>query len=361
MARQAPKLYEQALAELIRVAAARFDGQADFVEGSKLYSLLEAVAFQVADLSERQEASVSAAIPEAVYAAFGFARAEAVQATGALTFSAPVQTPVPVYIPAGTEAGTDDGLTFVTLSAVTLELGQLSVSAPAAAQQPGLSGNVGSGAVSRLLVPPPGIQRVSNTVPFAGGQDAETPEQQRERFGLWIDALDRSSIPGLSAALRLIDVPGIGRLTEVLVVDGETDPAIDPGTFRVYLYRAGGVPAALENAAVATVAQLRAAGCLPTITAVTGTPVGVTAALLVRRVGTTAYARAALDVYFAGLRFGEKASRENIITALTNAHPDILEVTLTLPAGDIACSPYAHLELGAVTLSETASPTGRPV
>lgn len=360
MARQAPKLYEQALAELIRVAAARLDGQADFVEGSKLYSLLEAVAFQVADLSERQEASVTAAIPEAVYAAFGFARAGAEAATGALTFSAPGVTPVPVYIPAGTEAGTDDGLIFVTLGAVTLEPGQVSVSAPAAAVNAGQSGNVGSGAVSRLLAPPPGLQGVTNTVPFAGGQDAETPEQQRERFGLWVDALDQSSIPGLTAALRLIDVPGVGRLSEVLVVDGETDPAIPAGTFRVYLYRTGGVAAALAGAAAATVEALRAAGCLPTVSSVAGTPVPVTAELVVRRVGTVAHARAALDVYFASLAFGEKASRENLITALTTAHPDILEVTLGAPAADVPCTPYAHLELGTVTLTETVSATGRP-
>ena len=357
--RHPPKTYEQALAEMIRTADARFQGQFDPVEGAVLLSLLEATAFQVADLSDRQEDSITKAIPEAVYAAFGFPRREASTATGALTFTAPAPAPVPAFIPAGTEAKRDDGTVYATLEDALLEIGQSAVSVPASCTTPGLPGNANAGTVTRLLSSPPGIQRVTNTLPFTGGQDAETPAEQRARFAAWVDTLDQSSIPGLTRALLDVNLPQVGRLQEVLIVDGETDPSIPAGTFKAFLYRKGGIPGALLTQLVSVTDARRAAGCLPTLIEVPGTPVPVSFTLTVRQLGTSAHARAALDVYFSGLAFGQKVSRENLITALTTAHPDILEVTLHAPAEDVPCGPYAHLELGTVTVAESVSASGR--
>lgn len=359
--RQPPKTYEQALAEIIRVLTVRFDLSADFIEGSKLYSLAEAMAFQVADLSDRQEASINAAIPEAVYAAFGFARHEAVAAAGSLTFTAPGPSLVPVLIPAGTEAARDDGTVYVTLSEASLDIGERSVTVTAAALTPGATSNTPSATVTRLLTPPPGIQGVTNTLPFVGGKDAETPAEQQARFTQWLDLLDESNITGLTRAVLDVVVPGIGSLHEALVVDGKTDASIPPGVFHAYLYRAGGVPDALKAAAEGVIELRRAAGCIPSVQVVTGTPTPIVADLTVRSLGTVPSARAMLEVYFQTLRFGEKASRENLISTLKNAHPDVLEVTLTSPAEDVPCPAYAHLELGEATLTETFSPTGRPL
>lgn len=359
MARQAPKTFEQGLSEMIRHLDSAQSGNADFNEGSDLLSLCEAVAFQVADLSERQEASITQAIPEAIFGAFGFQRRLATPATGALTFTAPAAVPVPVFIPKGSEVGKEDGTEYVTLEDATLEIAQTSVTVPAAAVVPGKGGNTSAGTVTRMLVPPPGIQGVSNALPFVGGLDAETLEEQRERFAAWIDSLDESSVTGLTNAVMSVNLPGSGSVHEALVVDGQTDGTIPAGTFKVFLYRPGGVPADLLAAITAAVDARRAAGCLPTIAVVAGTSVNVEYVLTVRQNGTTAFARAALEVYFAGLRFGQKASRENILTELKNAHPDILEVTLNAPAADVTVGAQAHLQLGTVTASETVSASGR--
>jgi hypothetical protein len=350
--RQPPKTYEQALAEAIRVLSGLLNNQVDFIEGSKALSLAEAVAFQAADLSERQEQSITDAVPEAIFSAFGFARQQATLSTGALTFSAPGASPVPVFIPAGTEARSDGGALFVTLQDVTLSTGQTSINAPAVASVAGIAGNIPSGAVTRLTSGVPGIQGVSNLVPFSGGAAAETLDQQRTRFTVWLDTLDQSSLVGLTNAARSVVIPGIGSVDEVLTVDGNIDATIPAGNFKMFLYRQGGVPVDLITAITAAVEARRAAGCIPTVQAVAGTPVGITASFSVRSPGVTAYARAALDVYFGSLKFGEKASRENLITVLTTCHPAILEVTLTDPAADVPCTMYAHLEPGAVALSE---------
>lgn len=349
--RQTPKTYEQALAEIIRVLSA-LEPEADFVEGSKYLSLAQAIAFQAADLSERQEASVTAAIPEAVYAAFGFARRVAANATGSLSFQAPGLSPVPVFIPAGTEASTPDGLTYVTLDDATLNVGEASVTVPAAAAAPGAGSNVTSARVTRLGSGIPGVQGVTNPVPFAGGTPGESDDDQQARFSRWLDTLDGSSIAGLTQAALNVTLPGEGAVGEVLIVDGSTDAGILPGRFRVYLYRQGGVSAALTAAIGAIIDLRRAAGCIPTVTAVPGTPVAMGVSLRVRQLGTVIYARAAINAYFSLLKFGEKVSRENLITALTTAHPDILEVTLNTPTDDVFCTAYAHLEPGAVVITE---------
>ncbi len=352
------KTQQQALAEMARTYWAESGREPDMVEGSVTRSLFEALGFQVNDLSARFDAAIEEAVPEAIFAAFDFPRDPATQARGGLRFFAPTPSLNPVYIPKGTTAAAPDETEYVTTEDAELPLGGMSVDVPAIAALSGEGGNTPALTVNRLTTGLPGIAAVTNPQPFQGGREAETLAAQIARFLQYLNTLDSSTAQGIVDAALTFRLNGDG-IDDVRLVDGNTDPAIEPGRFTVHAYRRGGIDPTLKANLLATINAARAAGTVPTLELVPGTPVDVQALLRVRSIGTQEAARTAIEAYFhdpvTGLTMGDKASYENLITALTNAHPDILEVTLLQPAQDVPCGPFSRLEMGPVTINEQVS------
>ncbi|MCD0168087.1 baseplate J/gp47 family protein [Deinococcus sp. 23YEL01] len=352
------KTFETALVEMARHLTADLGGSVDLVEGSVLLALAEAVAFQAADLSERQERSITDAIPDAVFAAFGFDLQAAVSAQGTLTFAAPVPARDVLFIPVGSEAISDDDQTFRTTQDAYITPGQVQVDVPAVAVAPGAAGNVGAFNVIRLATGIPGVQSVTNAAPFTGGCDEEDRAARALRFAQRLAELDSSNKLGVQGAALLAqaeDEAGAISCTNALVHDRDDDTGILPGYVVVHAYRRGGIPAELRGAVEAQVRAARAAGIVALHQWTTGTPVGVTVRLDVPDTRQAARAKAAVEAavgaYFAALTYGSKASFENLITLATTAHPAIREVTLTSPGADVLAAPTTRLELGTLTVT----------
>lgn len=344
------KTFEMALMEFVRHLAADLGVTVDLVEGSVTRSLGEGVAFQSADLSERQERSILDAIPEAVYQAFGFGLEPAVPAQGTLVFAAPVPARDVIFIPAGAEALSDTELAFRTTADAYIAPGELEVSVPAVAAEGGEAGNAPALSVVRLATGVPGVQGVSNPAPFAGGRDQESPEARAARFAAHLASLDRSGKLGVAAAVleaRAEDV-GVGN---VLVLDPDDDPAIPPAHLHVLAYRRGGVGAALREAVQAAARGARAGGVVVLHEWTPGRPVDVTVDVhcpdVTARLRALEAVRQAVGDYFGALTYGQKASYENLIVAAKQAHPAIREVAVVTPTGgDVPCGARERLELG---------------
>lgn len=348
------KTYDEALAELALAYWGSMGMEPDLVEGSVERSLLEAVAFQVSDLSKRFDRALEAAIPEAVFAAVGFPRIPAVPATVTLEFTTATPSSEAIPVPAGTRATTTDGVEFATTADSFIPFGQSTVLVQARAVTPGSLGNVPAGSITRLASNVPLISSVTNPLPARGGEDAETLEAQRSRFGSYLIGLDRSTAPALTLALLSTSTPLGERLDQVVVVDGLDDNNIPAGTFRYYPYKLGGISNELALALVATASSNRAAGVKVEIGEVSTTSVNVTATVTIAYSGAQDAAQQAARDYIHNLRVGQKVSRENLITALTTSHPGILEVDLIEPAADVAAGAYEKLELGALSITEVS-------
>jgi len=346
-----PKTFNQALSEMARHLMAELPDTPDLVPGSVLRSLLEAVAFQVEDLGYRQERSILDATPEAIYQAFAHARLPATSAAGVLRFFCGPPAAAPVLVPTGTEVYGEGEALYVTTADAVISVGSLSVDAPAQAQATGSRTNAAAGSITRLGSGILGVQSVLNPASFAGGRDAEEPSDQADRFQAYLASLDRSNLAALRVVVLGTEYQG-QRLNTARLSDANTDPAIDPGHFTVRVYKRGGVGADLLSALKVEIDTHRSGGCLPTLSEVTGQPINVRAVLTVRQLGTLASARAAVEAYFAALDMGQKVSIENLIAALSTAHPDILEVTILTPTSDVRISPGEQLELGALDLTE---------
>ena len=343
------KTFDSALMELARSLRADLGSNLDLVRGGILRSLIEAVAFQVADLSERQESSILAAVPEAVYAAFGFARLEAARATGTLTFTTPIPAGDVLYVPAGTEAISDDDTVFLTTVDGYIAPGQTSVTVPAIAEVGGQLGNVQAYSVIRLGTGLPGIQSVSNPAPMAGGTDGESPDDQRARFVSYLFSLDMSNRLGLTAC-ALAATADNTRARNVLVRDNKDDLSIAPGTFQVHAYRRGGL-GTVAGAIVKAVEDHRSGGTFPIHTQTPGTAVSVTLGVNASDPAALSAVEAAVGLYFDALGYGQKVSYENLIFEATAAHPSITEVKLTSPAADVPAGPTERLELGLLSVT----------
>ncbi len=346
-----PKSFDQSLGDLARSLWGDLGRQPDLVEGSDLRSILEAVAFQVADLSYRQEAAIDAAVPEAIYRAFGFELQQGVNAQGVLTVTLAGPLPYDTTIPTGSEVLTDGGVSALTTAELTIAAGQVSGTVTALSAQPGAAGNVPALAFRRFAFTVPGVSGVTNPQAFAGGRDVETLTEQQDRFIAFLVSLDASSEGGLAELLLRTTLNGES-LTACRVVDGTEDPSIPPGRFLAYCYRPAGITDAYRDALWQVMQSRRAAGALGAIVRVTPTPVDVVVTVATRRAGVAVDLTRAAQAYFTALPFGAKVSYENLITALTTSSPDVREVTLVSPPADLMAATGQHYRLGDVQVSE---------
>lgn len=349
------KTFDMALMEIARSLIAQLGPSVDLVEGSVIRSLAEAVAFQAADLSERQERSILAAIPDSTYTAFGFDRIPAQAASGTLHFYTAIPARDAIYVPAGAEAISDEEQVYVTTQDAYIAPGEIGVEVPAQAQWAGAAGNTGALTITRLGGGIPSVQGVANPVPFTGGADEESDDERQSRFAQYIMSLDRSNPRGLEGAVLQATAEGI-HANDVLIRDSDTDPNIAPAFVHIHAYRRGGLPEPLQYAIRKAVNLARAGGVIPLFIWTPGTPVDLTIVAvcpdLTAQLQATEAVRQATSNYFAALRYGQKASYENLITRATTAHASITEVSVVTPTGtDVFCAPTEHLELGQLTVS----------
>ncbi len=161
-------------------------------DASDIAIRLRVLAGQLAGLQQSLDEMFRQAFPatssgsclDAHAAARGLSRKAAVAAAGSLTFSREQAAATDLVIPAGTAAAASlaDEVSFATTEEVILTAGQTQVTAPAACQQPGKTGNAAAGAVTVMIDPPQGITAVTNGEPFTGGEEAETDEELRARL-----------------------------------------------------------------------------------------------------------------------------------------------------------------------------------
>ncbi len=111
----------------------------------------------------------------------GLERRRAVRAEGKIRFSLDAAAGADLTIPAGTVCTTAGLVRFETVADTVLPAGQTAVEAEARAVEPGAAGNVPAGSILAMAVPPVGVSRCVNPLPFVGGADEENDESLRLR------------------------------------------------------------------------------------------------------------------------------------------------------------------------------------
>ena len=111
----------------------------------------------------------------------GISRRSAQYAEGKLRFWLNEQAVMNVPIPLGTECGSADGRSFVTLEEGVIPQGSMDCLVAARAVTGGKEGNAAAGKVVYIKNSPAGVSGVTNPEAFQGGADAESDEELRQR------------------------------------------------------------------------------------------------------------------------------------------------------------------------------------
>jgi uncharacterized phage protein gp47/JayE len=251
-----PKRYADILLEKERRARELFGNDVNLSDSSPLGMLVRLNAWDEAAVwQQMEEVYLSAYVSSAEGVSLdrkcqdiGIMRQLATRASGTIQFSGADGT----QIFEGFEVQTATGIVFRTTSATTIS-GGLAL-AEIEAVVPGASGNVGAGAISRMVRPQAGVTGVTNPEPTSGGRDRETDAQFRARYNRSVSKPGGSSPSAIEAAL--LDLDGVldakVRQNTKMVTDPET--GIPPKAIAPIVW--GGDPEEI----VATLARVKPGG-----------------------------------------------------------------------------------------------------
>lgn len=363
--------FEQIVADALAEIYALTPQLTDFNEGSKLRSLIEAIAHEIDAAYVDMEQGLIEAVEAGAYRAFRFGRLPASPAFGPVTFSRSTPAPHDIPIPAGTIVevpGTTKA--YRVASDAVLIAGSTSVTVRVVALVPGAAGNTLAHTITQLRAPIPGIESVTNPSPFLNGRDEESDEERRLRFVDFLRSLARGTKDALVAGAKtakLVEPDGLisEYVAQAICRTHDEDPSIPLGEARVYIYNGRG----------GTSPQL-VAECQRIIDGYTddqGQPVpGYKGAGIVVRVlpateqtqdvalavtpmpGFTVdglrpvIEKAVMDV-FARLRIGQALLRSELIRAVKNIE-GVYNVNLTAPPADVVPAPIAVVRLGSLSI-----------
>ena len=367
-----PKRYADILLEKERRARELFGNDVNLSDSSPLGMLVRLNAWDEAAVwQQMEEVYLSAYVSSAEGVSLdrkcqdiGIMRQLATRATGTIQFSGADGT----QIFEGFEVQTATGIMFRTTSATTISGGL--ARAEIEAVVPGASGNVGAGAISRMVRPQAGVTGVTNLDPTSGGRDTETDAQLRARYHRSVSKPGGSSPSAIEAAL--LDIEGVldakVRQNTKMVTDPET--GIPPKAIAPIVW--GGDPEEI----VATLVRVKPGGIqcwgedeVHEITDSRGVShtigfnrpdlvtVNVSATLTVDAAifppDGDAQVGAAIEGYLSGLALGEDVIYTRIISRIHSV-PGIIDIpTLTVNGGtrNIAIAKSAVAVPGTITVT----------
>lgn len=343
------KPLDETLWEMMALWWARTGIKPDAEPGSVLRTLFEATGFAVEDLTFRFDQGLETAIPLVVFEAFNFVPLSATRATASIRFTRAAALTTPLPIPAGLRVGRADGIDYEVTVESSIPANHTTATISVLCVVPGAIGNAPANTITFPRASLPTLTSVTNLQPAEGGQDEEPLDDQKLRFARYIASVHRATRDALEATALTIMTPLGERATEVLVLDRVGRPTLAAGFIEVWVDNGFGTPSAsLLSAIQSGLTPAVAAGAVHTTHAVTPVAVNITFQIE-GHPDDLEPTREAARRYIRGLRIGQRVSRENLITALTNAAVNSREITLTAPAADVAIGQTQRAVVGTLT------------
>ena len=321
---------------------------------------LKVLAGELSKLSQRVEALRGEAFPQTAGGVAlerhaqtrGIVRKAAAQAQGTLRFSRATPAQSNIFIPAGTvcAAGGADSVRYETTAQSVILAGATQGDAPARAVLGGAGGNAAPASISALVTPVQGVAAVTNPQAFAGGTDAESDDQLRERLLRSFANISN----GTNAAFYYDFAMGFEGVASANVVPRE----YGTGTVGVYVAGVGGgVPAALVEQIRAALAEAREINVDVRVKSAVAVPVAVTLEAagrdgvdfeILRQTLTMA-----LKAYFSKLAVGQSLLTARLGEALYHT-PGLYNYKLTAPAQDVQAKSGDIFVPGTITVNKMA-------
>ena len=177
----------------------------DTNQGSIVRTYSEAIGSTEEIQAIESEAQALQALVYSAFTAFGIFPIGASGAVGTVTFSTLSTAPLPpgqsVLIPLNTIVQTQTGIQFATTATAVLVSGTTMITAPIQALSQGTIGNVGVGLINQIASGLTYPLAVTNSIPTAGGANAETASQTLARFTAYVQSLGLCSPVAIAGAV----------------------------------------------------------------------------------------------------------------------------------------------------------------
>ena len=360
-----PKTYDQIYQALKQYLIGQNSSLTNFNAGSRINTLLEAVALVSSQTSMDFFSALKLAIQTSTFMTFNFNKLGGTNSSGTIKFSVSSAASQTINIAVGIQISLND-LTYTTTTTGTIGIGQ-TVSSDITIQCDiaGVAGNIlgmtidtetGNGII---LNKPDNIDFAYNPLAFAGGTDEETDAERLARFTLYINSLSKGtpnailtgalSVNGVRDASIEENVPtdgtstvycddGSGNLSGALqteiqkVIDGDvTDPTNYPG------YRAAGTTIIVSP---------------PTIVSI---PVTIEIDILTgSQIDTnvlTTIATNAITQYINSLVMGYDVITQTLKDTVQNTSSEIYDVILTLPNANVTIAANEIAKVSTISIS----------
>ncbi|MFZ4215294.1 baseplate J/gp47 family protein [Pantoea endophytica] len=369
------KTFATLVSDQVTAMQAKAAGLVDLAIGSILRALAESnagVAMWIQQLIVNllvvtRAATCSGDDLDSWMADFSFTRLSAVQATGQVTFSRFTATNQ-ALIPVGSGVTTTDGTQAYTVIADTtnsaydatqagfvIAAGVSSLSVPVQADTAGAAGNAQAGTITVISGSIQYVDTVTNSTTFINGEDAESDDDFRARFVLWIASLSKSTKAAIGYALSSMQSGVTYTLTENYAYNGTAQP----GYFYAVVDDGSGTPSStFISQAYAAVDAVRGFtitfGVFPPTVVTANVFMVITTDSSADHATIVAMVQAAIQEYIASLSLGQLlpySKLSNIAYGASSLVTNVSSVTLNSATADIAATGKQVIRAGTISVS----------
>lgn len=298
---------------------------------------------------------------------FSFTRLSAVQATGQVTYSRFTATNQ-ALIPVGSGVTTTDGTQAYSVIADTtnsaydstqsgyvIAAGVSSLSVPVQADTAGAAGNAQAGNITVISGSIQYVDTVTNSTTFFNGEDAESDDDFRARFVLWIASLSKATKAAIGYALSSMQNGVTYTLTENYAYNGTAQP----GYFYAVVDDGSGTPSStFISQAYAAIDAVRGFtitfGVFPPTVVTANVVMVITTDSSGDHTTIVAMVQAAIQEYIASLSLGQLlpySKLSNIAYGASSLVTNVSSVTLNGSTSDLAASGKQVIRAGTISVS----------
>ncbi len=281
----------------------------------------------------------------------GVARRGSRKAQGVLAFSRYIPISFDLVIPKGTLCASsgEEAVEYETTEEGILAAGEVTVSVPAQAVAGGKKGNAAAGCVNTLVTEVNGVNYVTNTAAFAGGQEPEDDGSYRTRV------MEASSLLGHLGSAAWYEALALER--EGITMAQAVPREAGPGTVSVYVWGEGAAPDEQALAALAETLDLeREAGVTVTVKTAQSKKVSVMGSIQVKPGAVFSQARdraaGALKDWFSQRKIGDAVYLGDLNRVILDADPAVSKVTFNNVTTGLAAAAGVLPLLGGSIISE---------
>ncbi|MFD3263224.1 baseplate J/gp47 family protein [Phenylobacterium ferrooxidans] len=344
----------------------------DFNIGSVVRTILESLAIEIDEFYQKMFHGLREAIPVATYNTFDFARLAASPATGVIRVTI-TSAAVATVIPAGTVFSSAAArLTYLSQNGVTIAPGGTYADVSVVAASSGAAGNIPAAVAFTVNPSIAGFVSAANAIPLVNGREVEADAERKQRFGSYIEALQRSTTSALiygAKTAALFNASGIEteRVKAVSIIEPYVADSAQPiSLVNVYVHNGVG---ATSGALVAEVVKIihgyvddagvkvpgwKAAGVKVTVAAATETTQAVTGVITAEpgyvASALCALATEALSEYILALDIGEAYVVAHAVV-LVSSIAGVANIVFSLPTADVDPAATNKLMPGAIAIT----------